>query len=97
MGNEFGQYWRISAIALLLCTGLAGCTAGSASTPVLSAPPLASLNVVTAPIGPVSAEAAPGVPMAYSDLERVTQLVQSDLYTAYPGRLVPAGAAAKRG
>ncbi len=92
-GNEFNRRWRISIIAVILCTALAGC-AGSASTPMLSGPPLSTFNAATAPIGPVSAEAAPGVPMASYDLERITQLVQSDLNAAYPGRLVPAEAAA---
>jgi hypothetical protein len=31
------------------------------------------------------------------DLQRVTQLVQSDLSTAYPGRLLPSGATARPG
>jgi hypothetical protein len=96
MGDVFGQCWRSSISALLLCTALAGC-AGSASTPMLSGPPLSTFNAATVPIGPVSAEAAPGVAMAPSDLDRIAQLVQSDLYAAYPTRLVPAGATATPG
>ncbi len=80
----------------LFCAALAGC-AGSVSTPVLSAPPPATFNAKAVPIGPVSAEAAPGVPMASYDLERVVQQVQSDLAAAYPGRLVAAGAPAAPG
>ena len=95
-GNEISQNWFAPIIMLLLCATLAGC-ADSASTPQLSGPPPAAFNASTAPIGPVSAEAAPGVQMASYDLERITQLVQFDLSTAYPGRLVPAGATAKPG
>jgi hypothetical protein len=96
MGDEVSQIWRNAITPLLLCAALAGC-AGSASTPMLSGPAVGAFNPAAAPIGPVSAEAAPGVPMASYDLERVTQLVHSDLAAAYPGRLVPAGVAAKPG
>jgi len=64
---------------------------------MLSEPAPATFDVATAPIGPVSAEAAPGVAMGPGDLENITQLVQSDLETAYPERLVPAGVAARPG
>lgn len=96
MGNEFGRNWRTSIVAYLLCTTLVGC-AGSASTPTLSGPTLSTFNASTVPIGPISAEAEPGVPMASDDLQRVTQLVQSDLSAAYPERVVPAAAAATPG
>ena len=96
MRNEFGRVWRISLLGLLLCGGLAGC-ATSASTPTLAGAAAPKFDAATAPIGPVSAQAAPGVPMASYDLERVAQLVQNDLSAAYPGRLVAAGAAAMPG
>jgi hypothetical protein len=92
-GTGFVRLLRGSILLAAVCAGLAGC-AGSASTPVMDAAPAPSFSAATAPIGPVSAQAAPGVIMAPSDLQRITQLVQSDLYTAYPTRLVPAGAAA---
>jgi len=95
-GKVFHANWLTAMMLLVLGTSLAGC-ASTAPSPSLSGPPSASFNAATAPIGPVTAEAAPGVPMASYDLERVTQLVQTDLSAAYPGRLVPASAAATPG
>lgn len=94
-GKELGRLLSLIT-AFLLCGALTGC-AGSASTPTLTWSPAATFNAATALIGPVSAEAAPGVPMASYDLERVSQLVQSDMSAAYPGRLLRDGAAAAPG
>jgi hypothetical protein len=78
-------------MSLLLCAGLAGC-AGSASTPLLNGAPPSGFDTTTVPIGPVTDEAAPGVPMQSYDLERVRQLVQDDLSAAYADRVVAQGA-----
>lgn len=86
------RFCGLTFMALLLCAALTGC-ASTASWPQLSGQAAPTFNAGTAPIGPISADAAPGVAMTYDDLNRIAQLVHSDLIAAYPARLVPDGAA----
>jgi len=94
-GNHSFSRKLASITAVLLSVILAGC-ADTVSAPTLSTPPIVAFDATTAPIGPVSAKAAPGVPMESYDLERVTQTVQSDLAATYPARIVGGGASSPR-
>jgi len=78
---------RISALlGLLGLIALVGC-AGDVAAPTPLAAPVAGHDVAAAPIGRVSAEAAPGVVMISDELRRIAERVEVEMAKSYPSRI----------
>jgi len=73
-------------LGLLGFMALAGC-AGDAAAPTTLAAPANGYDVARAPIGPVSAEAGPGVVMIREELSRIAQRVEAEIAKNYPSRV----------
>jgi len=82
---------RATALILLLVSlALAGC-AGTVNPPALTSAPTTKFDPANATIGRVSAQAASGVAMTPEELSRISGLVQAELASRYPDRLIAAG------
>jgi hypothetical protein len=81
---------------LFVCLALAGC-AGTVNPPTLTTAPTTKFDPATVGIGRVSAQAAPGVAMTSEDLTRISGLVQAELASTYPDRVIAAGGARRPG
>lgn len=78
---------RLAALVLFASFALAGC-AGGVNNPTLTSAPAPGFDAATAPIGRVSAEAAPGVDITPEDLSRISHAVQAELSSSYPDRMI---------
>ncbi len=88
---------RATALILLLASvALAGC-AGTVNPPAPTSAPTTNFDPAAAAIGRVSAEAARGVAMTPEDLGRISGLVQAELASTYPGRMIAAGGSRRPG
>lgn len=81
---------------LLLSLALAGC-AGTVNPPTLTSASTTKFDPATVAIGRVSAEAAPGVAMTAEDLRRISGLVQAELASSYPDRVIAGGGSRRSG
>jgi hypothetical protein len=94
--TQIARAVRGGVALLLMSLALAGC-AGSVNPPTLMSAPTTKFDPSTVAIGRVSAQAAPGVAMTPEDLRRISGLVQAELASSYPDRLISAGGPRRSG
>jgi Domain of unknown function (DUF4410) len=93
--TQIGRALRGVLALLLVSLTLAAC-AGTVNAPTLTSAPT-KFDPATAAIGRVSAEAAPGVVMTPEDLRRISGMVQAELASSYPDRVIAAGGPRRSG